>query len=229
MKDIKVLFVIGINDGCFPKANKVEGFLNDNDRDILLSSGIELAKNSVDSLFEEQFNIYRTLTTPEEKLYLSYSSSDKSGEALRPSILMKKIKKMFPNINTSSDVSQNLYVITNENATFEEALNVYKEYLEGKEVPDEWNDMIRFFYNKDKKKFKKAVSGKYYTNKSESITTENIQKLYGNTLKTSVSKLESYRKCPFSFHLTYGLKLKEKEELKIEAVDTGTFMHEVID
>ena len=226
---LKVLFVIGINDGCFPKANKVEGFLNDNDRDILLSSGIELAKNSVDSLFEEQFNIYRTLTTPEEKLYLSYSSSDKSGEALRPSILMKKIKKMFPNINTSSDVSQNLYVITNENATFEEALNVYKEYLEGKEVPDEWNDMIRFFYNKDKKKFKKAVSGKYYTNKSESITTENIQKLYGNTLKTSVSKLESYRKCPFSFHLTYGLKLKEKEELKIEAVDTGTFMHEVID
>ena len=53
--------------------------------------------------------------------------------------------------------------------------------------------------------------------------------MYGKTLKTSVSRLENYRKCPFSFHLTYGLKLKEKEELKIEAVDTGNFMHEVID
>ena len=29
--------------------------------------------------------------------------------------------------------------------------------------------------------------------------------------------------------MTYGLNLKEKEELKIEAIDTGSFMHEVID
>ena len=53
--------------------------------------------------------------------------------------------------------------------------------------------------------------------------------MYGNYLKTSVSRLETYRKCPFSFHLTYGLKLKEKEQLKMEAIDTGSFMHEVID
>ena len=58
---------------------------------------------------------------------------------------------------------------------------------------------------------------------------ENIQKLYGNYLKTSVSRLESYRRCPFSFHLTYGLKLKEREELKMDLVDSGSFMHEVID
>lgn len=48
-------------------------------------------------------------------------------------------------------------------------------------------------------------------------------------MKTSISRLEQYRRCPFSFHLTYGLKLKEKEELKMEAIDTGSFMHEVID
>ena len=53
--------------------------------------------------------------------------------------------------------------------------------------------------------------------------------MYGNKLNTSVSKLESYRRCPFSFHLTYGLKLREKDELKINALDTGSFMHEVID
>ena len=49
--------------------------------------------------------------------------------------------------------------------------------------------------------------------KTEQINEENIIKLYGNTLKTSVSKLEQYRKCPFSFYLKYGLQLKEKEEL----------------
>ena len=111
---LKVVFVIGINDGNFPKANKIEGYLNDNDRMILEDSGIELAKNSIDSLYEEQFNIYRTLTTPEEKLFLSYSSSDKEGKSIRASILIKKIKRIFPKLVEESDIIEKSYVVTNE-------------------------------------------------------------------------------------------------------------------
>ena len=61
------------------------------------------------------------------------------------------------------------------------------------------------------------------------IKQENIDKLYGNTLNTSVSRLEKYRSCPFSYYLQYGLKLKEKEQLKVRSFDTGSFMHETID
>lgn len=227
--NLKVVFIIGINDGTFPKVNKVEGYLNDNDRKLLEGKGMILAKNSIDSLYEEQFNIYRSLTTAEELLFLSYSSSDKQGLTIRPSILIKKIKRIFPKLIEESDIIEKRYFVTNQKSSFEEALNVYKEYLDGKEISDEWKDLLRYFYSKDKKRFKRAVSGIYYTNRAEDISKENIEKLYGNYLKTSVSRLESFRKCPFSFHLTYGLKLKEKEELKIGAIDTGTFMHEVID
>ena len=226
---LKVVFVIGINDGNFPKANRVEGYLNDKDREVLANVGIELAKNSIDSLYEEQFNIYRTLTTPEEMLFLSYSSSDKEGKSIRPSILIKKIKRAFPCLIEESDVVEKRYVKTNEKATFEEVLQIYKDYLDGKEIPEEWKNLLRYFYRKDRKRFKRAISGIYYSNVAQDISKENIEKLYGNVLRTSVSRLESYRRCPFSFHMTYGLKLKEKEELKIEAIDTGSFMHEVID
>lgn len=68
-----------------------------------------------------------------------------------------------------------------------------------------------------------------YTNEPDKINEELIEKLYGNTLKTSISKLEQYKSCPFSYHLKYGLKLSDRNELKIEAIDTGTFMHDVID
>lgn len=226
---LKVVFVIGINDGSFPKVNKQEGYLNDSDRSELENVGIVIAKNSIDSLFEEQFNIYRTLSTPEETLILSYSSSDKDGKSIRPSILIKKIKRLFPNLKEESDVIEKEFKRTNYKATFEEALNVYKEYLDGKEISKEWEDVLRYFYSKDKKRFSRAISGIYYTNVAEKISDKNIDKLYGNKLNTSVSKLESYRRCPFSFHLTYGLKLREKDELKINALDTGSFMHEVID
>ncbi len=62
----------------------------------------------------------------------------------------------------------------------------------------------------------------------EKIKKENIQKLYGNKLKTSVSKLETYKSCPYEYFLQYSLKIKEKEELKVKNLDTGSFMHDII-
>ena len=55
---IRALFIVGANDGYFPKEFKSEGYLNDDDRSFLKTQGVELAKDSVESLYEEQFNIY---------------------------------------------------------------------------------------------------------------------------------------------------------------------------
>ena len=78
-------------------------------------------------------------------------------------------------------------------------------------------------------KLENSLKSIEYSNVAEQITIDNIEKLYGSNLKTSISKLEQYRKCPFSFHLKYGLNIKEKEELGIKAIDTGSFMHDIID
>ena len=89
---VKAIFIIGLNDGEFPSVRKDEGFLNDTDREILKQDGLELAKGTIDKLYEDSFNIYKAFTTAEEKLYLLYSSSDMQGKALRPSMLINKIK-----------------------------------------------------------------------------------------------------------------------------------------
>ena len=68
-----------------------------------------------------------------------------------------------------------------------------------------------------------------YQNQPSNINKENIQRLYGDTLKTSISKLEQYKRCAFSFYLKYGLDLKEKSLFEVKSIDTGNFMHEVID
>lgn len=226
---IKVLFVLGMNDGMFPRNNTQEGFLNDNDRNILAENGIELAKTSLENIYESQFNIYRTLTIPEEKLFLSYCSSDKSGKAIRPSIILKKLKRIFPNLTQDSDIISKSYTITNEKATFEETLQMYQEYLAGAEIEEKWKELLIYFYHQKKEEFSKAISGMYYTNQAEEMSVQNIQRMYGTNLKTTISRLENYRKCPFSFHMKYGLKLKENDNFQMTTMDTGSFMHEVID
>lgn len=101
---VKAIFIIGLNDGMFPTVHKNEGFFNDNDRQYLKENGVELARNTVESLYEDNFNIYKAFTTAEEKLFLSYSSSDSEGKTLRGSILVSKIKKIFPMLEEHSDI-----------------------------------------------------------------------------------------------------------------------------
>ena len=228
---VKAIFIIGLNDGEFPSIHKDEGFLNDKDREILKQKGIELAKGTIDKLYEDNFNIYKAFTTAEQKLYLSYSSSDMQGKALRPSMLINKIKKIYPMIKEQSDIISSRSEVLNKKTTYEELINNISKLKEQEEIDLIWY-YIYDYYKKDtewNQKLLQSLNGLNYTNIPEKIEKENIDKLYGNTLVTSISKLERYRSCPFSYYLQYGLKIKPQEELKIQTLNTGTFIHEVID
>lgn len=229
--EVKVAFIIGLNDGVFPKLNKDEGFLNDNDREYLKENSIELAKGSKDLLFEENFNIYKALLVPEEKLYLSYSSCDNLGKSLRPSMLISKIKKIFIKLTEKSDIVNSKIIITNKKATFEELLENIRKYEDKEEIDSIWFDIYNIYKNDPeyKEKLESAILGLNYTNKPENLNKENMDKLYKSVLNTSISRLEQYKRCAFSYYLKYGLGLTDKSLFKIESLDTGTFMHDVID
>ncbi len=228
---VKTVFIIGLNDGIFPNVNKDEGFLDDSDREFLKQEGMELAKGTIERLYEDNFNIYKAFTTAENNIYLSYTSSDKEGKALRPSMLIHKIKRIYPNLKEISDIAQNDYQIINEQVTYEELLQNIAKLQEGENIADIWYNIYKYYKEKTdwQEKLINDLQGLKYTNLPQPINKENIEKLYGNTLNTSVTQLEKYRKCPFSYYLQYGLKLKEKETLKIHTFDTGSFMHETID
>ena len=228
---IKIVFIIGLNDGMFPGTTKAEGFLNDADRQKILEKGIELAKGTVDRIYEDNFNIYKAFTTAEEKMYLSYSSSDMEGKSLRQSILVSRIKKIFTKLQEESDIIQRKSEICTKQNTFEELLINLRDFRDGKEIDPIWFKIYNIFDNDTewKPKLESAIKALGYTNVPEKITKENVEKMYGDVLKTSVSRLEQYSSCPFSYYLKYGLKLNEKETFNLEAVDTGTFMHDVID
>ena len=226
---IKVAFLIGLNDGIFPSVQKEEGFLDDNDRQILKNQGIELAKGTMEKLYDDNFNIYKAFTTAEEKLYLSYVSSDSEGKSLRPSIIINKIKRIFPKLSEESDVVNRKSEILLKNTTFDELLIKLRDLKEGKEIEPVWFHLYNYYNINEKDKLENSIRAIKYQNVPEKIQKENINKLYGNTLKTSISRLEKYKSCAFSYYLKYGLKLKEESSFKVESVDTGNFMHDVID
>ena len=226
---VKAIFIIGLNDGSFPNVNKDEGFINDTDREVLKEKNIELAKGTLENLYDDNFNIYKAFTTAEEKIFLSYCQSDTDGKSLRPSTLILKIKKIFPNLIEQNDILEKENYFVNEKELYEDFIS--KIICENDEIK---NDNLFLFYKyfNENNNYKKILKNNLnYIKKlkmPEKIKKENIQKLYGTKLKTSVSKLETFKSCPYEYFLQYSLKIKEKEELKVKNLDTGSFMHEVI-
>lgn len=234
---VKAIYIIGANDGMFPVPFKQEGILSDRDRETLGDCGIELAPDTRGRTFEQQYLIYTALTSPSEFLRLSWCAADREGRALRPSIIISRLKRMFSDMSVESGM---IVRSSGENAemyvsapvpTFNELVSALRQKTEGNPADPVW-EQIAHWYKKEEKwkdKYSRVLEGFHYSNQVGLIRQEQVRKLYGSNIRTSVSRLERYSACPFSYYVEYGLKAKERRILRLDAPDMGSFMHRVID
>ncbi len=256
---VRAIFIIGVNDGVFPSVPSSEGFFNDKDRENLKEEGLELAKGTLEKMYEENFNIYKAFSTAEERLYISYPASDVDDKPLRKSTTISKLRRIFPKLKENTYIDDSLnkakenLKLEKDNANVgeqhslqdncineapEAEMNIYTKEVTFSELLSHinnmngsWYEVYNWYKNNPKYSYRleKALEGLEYTNLPEKINKHNVQKLYGDTLHTTVSRLEQYKSCEFSYYLKYGLKLSSKEKMDIKPVDTGSFMHDVVD
>ena len=96
MYGTKCTFLIGVNDGILPARPADDGVLSDEDREWLKRNGAQLAATGREQLLDENFLIYMTLSSPSEKLYVSYPIADSEGKTLLPSTVVKRLNELFP-------------------------------------------------------------------------------------------------------------------------------------
>ena len=98
LKDIRVLFFVGVNDGLIPRHDAGGGILSEYDREELERADAKLSPTARETMYQQKFHLYRNLTKPSERLYLSFTKAGASGEAQNPSYLINEIRKLFPEI-----------------------------------------------------------------------------------------------------------------------------------
>ena len=239
-RDVKALYVVGVNDGILPSANKEEGIILDRERILLREMGIELASDTKTRAFEEQFMVYTALTIPSKYLMVSYPMADFEGKSLRPSIIIPRIKRIFPNLEEESDIynkslkEDRLNKITAPIPTFNELISALRMEFDSEEVEDYWAQTFKWFEENEefKDKINRMFKGLNYSNLVENMTKEKIRKLYATDtgkLKFSVSRIEKYAQCPFGYYVQYGLKAKNRKVYEFTAPDLGSFMHDILD
>lgn len=235
--DVRILYIVGVNDGIFPASIPVDGIFTDEDRDELREKGVELAKDTRSRAFEEQFLVYGILTKADKYLKLSYSMSDEEGKSKRPSIVISIIKRLFPKIQEKSNLKDILGKRTGIDAingpkdTFNELIsNIRKSIEDNNSVDSLWINVYRWYKNNPSwsKKVETILKGFSYNNYIEILDKSKVRKLYGNHLNMSVSRLEKFSQCPFAYFVEYGLKVKDRRIYNLSSPDLGSFLHDIL-
>ncbi|QKS71190.1 helicase-exonuclease AddAB subunit AddB [Paenalkalicoccus suaedae] len=232
LSQVKVTFLIGMNDGVLPSVHRDDGMLSDTDRKFFHDTGIELAESSEEKLMNESFLFYRAITLPSDKLFLSYSLADSEGKKRLPSMYIKPIQDMFPQVELesiyeqASDNSPNeeRSFVTTPKATLTHLSSELQAFLKGYHIHDYWFGAYNWFIDQKDAPLQ-TLQSLYYSNTPKQLSVATAKKLYGEKLSTSVSRLEQYNRCPFSQYAGYGLRLKERDTYKLEAPDIGTLFH----
>ena len=231
LKQVKVLFFMGVNDGNIPKSASKGGIISDMDREFLQESELELAPTPRQKMYIQRFYLYLNLTKPSEQLYLSYSKMNREGKSIRPSYLIDMVRKMFPAM--AVEYPQNRSALE-QIGTYGEGTRFLaeelREYAEGVLAEKKKSEFFTLYEAYEEKDERKLLTDAAFSRYRDSALSKAVARaVYGKNLENSVTRLETFASCAYRHFLQYGLTLREREEFGFETVDMGNVYHAVLE
>jgi len=249
--DLKLALVLGVNESVFPATPASSTILTDADRDELgqtVSLGLDLRER----LSRERFFGYIACTRASEKLVLTFSRNAADGKTLNPSPFVAHLRIIFPALEIEEFQSE---IKPADAEHVNELVSLLAKSWE-RRAPARRVGVHALACSEDKLKLElqpklagtapgappglelleipafKLLAGKVAElrepDPAEKLSTALAENLYGNTLQTSVSRLEEFAQCPFKFFVRSGLHAGERKLFEMDARERGSFQHEVL-
>lgn len=230
------VFILGVSDGVLPQRIEHEGILSDAEREWFAEIGFLLAPTSKLRLMDETFMAYHAFTSPREQLFVSYPQADEEGKALLPSLYIARLKQLLAGIQTTLAVTDPFELteevdrfsyMSHPRSSLPFISSKMKKMAETEDVLPEWQAVLAY-YEKDPywssivKRIRRPLD---VGNKTERLTADLTTDLYGESITSSVSRVESYYSCPFQHYASYGLALRERAQYTLEAPAIGDLFH----
>ena len=226
LDDIRALFIVGVNDGVIPKRAKRSQIINDREKERLLEFGIHMAPTERVNSFTEHFYLYQNMTKPKDLLYLSYVNMSASNETMRPSYILDRIHRIFPDLKEQHGNSLTNRIVTRQ-AGFETLIIGIRELLAGNHIHESETLQLYKLYlkNRDTSRIESMLAAMRYQNLPEPLAEDVAKLVQIQRMAMSVSKLEQYASCAYAFFLKYILHLEERQIAKIDNRNVGMILH----
>ena len=219
----KIAFILGANQGVFPKSVSNAGIFNLSERKELIESGIEIADNSVSSAIDEEYLVYCNLCCANEEVYISYCRQSAVGEAKEPAVFLQSVIKNLTYMEVYEPDDSAFRPLPE---TLDAALSEYCRNLQ------EDSDFAATIYSAAKQsdnglKFDE-INSKIIESNIE-ISPDTAQKLFGKNIFMSATRFDTFNRCRFSFFCRYGLKAQKLQPAQFDVMQRGTIVHYVLE
>ena len=218
----RVAFILGANQGVFPKGLSNSGILGVTERKSLIELGIEIPDNQISSVVDENYLVYCNLCCPSDRLYISYATHSLTGEESEPSAFVAEIAENL-GCKTVLEPQENL---SEENLP-ETAASAYSQYCRRRRTAD--GETLKCALKGSREEEKLEYLSKMLSGAPQRITEETAEKLYGKSITMSASRFDTFHKCRFSYFCRYGLSAKRIKPAEFDVLQRGTIVHYVLE
>ena len=203
INDDEYAFILGFNDGNYPKVFKDEDYFTDKEKDILgLSSSIEITNNERNNMI----NLIRST----KNLIITYKNKSTFNEYY-PSTLIKDLGyEVVKNRNDNYNYSNNLNKIK-----LSMDLDKYVKFLEK-------SDELSILYSNYK-----DSNYNSFDNRFKGINKDELHDFIKNKITLSYSSINNFYQCKFKYYLNNVLRL-DKFESTFEMF-IGNLFHHVLE
>jgi ATP-dependent helicase/nuclease subunit B len=231
--DLKLALVLGVNETIFPATPDAQAILTDADRDELT---ISLGPNLYERLARERYYGYIACTRASEKITISFSRHAADGKALNPSPFITHLKQIFPELETgefsgetkladAEHASEIVVPLLEFCSNGCESAHSEKQSRLTSAATNGWQKLLEL---PSLKLLAESLAALREPESTENLLPALAEKLYGSTLRTSVSRLEEFAACPFRFFVRSGLRADERKVFELDARERGSFQHDVL-
>lgn len=219
----KVMFVIGCVEGEFP-ATYTEGLISDKEISLINNLFECKIQTTKDRLSHAYYSIYSAITSPSEKLFISWHINDTDARPLRCSILLNNVVKTF----AENIVEEKKYYDTDKEELMFSLLNNLSEYrMSGKINEDTDNEYWQLLNDPNySKRLANAIASGVV--EKDVINAEEEAISYKEDSFFAVTRLEKFNQCPFKHFVEFGLTPQYQKLFEETAANKGSFYHDIL-
>jgi ATP-dependent helicase/nuclease subunit B len=230
--DLKLAIILGVNETVFPATTTSSAILTDTDRDEL---AVSLGPDLRDQISRERFYGYIACTRASEKLIVTFSRQNAGGKTLNPSPFLAQLQAIFPALQieefhdkikpADAENEIELVPVLAKICSSEHESAHFDQGRLASAATDDWRELLRLPALTE---LKNSLDKLREPDAGENLSPALAGKLYGTTLRTSVSRLEEFASCPFRFFVRSGLRAEERKMFELDARERGSFQHDVL-
>lgn len=179
--EMKALVVVGANEGVLPNEKPGSGLFGSDEKNLFKENGIELCKVDDVRFLEERMGIYRNLSKPRERLWISYSLSDAEGGPARPSGVFTKLTGLFgdtPVVRDALNRQTDAELVGAGPAGLRHLTEALQAACEGRPLAPHWREALAWFKQNKPEALEPIRAGIAFTNKQEQLGRRTAEALY---------------------------------------------------